>query len=397
MPLTMSLTVADLLPAVDAEQATRHLEQLHHDATGFLSLVLLSPPSRERHCFAATTELTLLTDHDMIARSAGELTDVVEAHWNVYTACSTFSNVPNRGRGTRADVASVPGVWTDLDVKPGTEGYFQSETELLTYAARLPTPTLEVASGSGGRHLYWLTKQRQESDPGQSLLHAWLDFLRAEADGTVIENVHDTTRILRLAGTIRWPKVEDSQESRPAAVRLVRDDGPRYAAEELELLSSSAHGEAQAQRDHLREQRSLVDLERRRDLEGRGLDLQVYDYVVRHFNVIEDWARLLEPTGWTLFSDQRDGPARCRYWTRPGKTRADGKSASTDYVNDDGYVSNVMSIYSNDPEVADLRENATGSDAHGLCTKYHYALKRLYEDSDGALLHAIAAGNGKLP
>lgn len=393
----MSLTVADLRPDVDLDQATRHLEQLHHGGEGYVSLVLLANGMRERHCFTATGALELSADPQVIGQSYGELSDVVANHWNVYTACATFVKTPAKGRGNRGDVSSIPGVWCDLDVKPGTEGYFQNETQLAEYVARLPTPTLQVASGSGGRHVYWLTKDRLPAVDGQRLLHAWLDFLRSQGDGAVIENVHDTTRVLRLAGTVRWPKVDDAQESRPAPVVLLSDDGPRYHAAELELMSSLAHGEAQAMRDQMREQRALMDQERRQDLSRRGLDLNVYDHVVRRFNVIEDWARLLEPTGWTLFSDQRDGPARCRYWTRPGKSRADGKSASTDFVSDDGFTSNVMSIYSGDKELADLRENSGDSNAHALVTKWHFALKRLYEDSESSLLRAIADGNGKLP
>jgi hypothetical protein len=392
-----AVTIADLTPQVDAEQATRHLQQLHRGAEGYLSLVLLAAPHREQHCFTAVNDLIPVKNFTTIVESREALTDIVNARWNVYTACSTFATVPEKGRGTRTNVSSVPGVWCDLDVKPGTEGYFQTEEELLAFTGRLLTPTLEIATGSGGRHLYWLTKERVPTDGGQKLLHAWLDYLRTEADGVVIENVHDTTRILRLAGTVRWPKVDDGQEIRPMSVVLCKDDGPRYHKSELELLSSMAHNEAKARRDDMMQQRSSLDKERRESLLSCGLDLQIYDHVVRRFNLLEDWANLLESTGWTLFSDQRDGPARCRFWTRPGKSREDGKSASTDYTNDDGFVSSVMTIYSGDSQLDDLRENATGSDAHGLCTKYHYAISRLYENDESVILRAIALGGGRLP
>lgn len=44
-----------------------------------------------------------------------------------------------------------------------------------------------------------------------------------------------------------------------------------------------------------------------------------------HFEQVTDWAEILEPHGWTLNS--RQGPER--HWTRPGKDRRDGSSATT--------------------------------------------------------------------
>lgn len=395
--MTVSM-VADLLPDVDATQASYHLAQLHANAPGFASLSLLGNGRRERHGFTAITELTGLSEHATIVSSVIALQEVVDERWNVYTACSTFAAVPERGRGTRADVASVPGVWADLDVKPGVEGYFQTEAECQAYLDELLTPTLTIGSGSGGRHAYWLVHpdQRLDATNGQRLLLRWLDHLRAEAQGAVIENVHDTTRILRLAGTVRWPKDGADVVSMPRKVQILAA-GPRYHVGELNDLATVAHETARAARDEARRARGEVEQRRRELLGERGLPLEILDHTVRRFNVLQDWAALLEPTGWTLFADVRDGAARCRYWTRPGKSVADGKSASTDYVSDDGVVANKMTIYTNDTALHDLWENAGQGDAHGLCSKYFYALKRLFDGSDEDLLRAIASGGGVLP
>src|SRR5206468_6287340 len=150
----VTVPAAALKPAVDVAQASRHLEILHGGAPGFCSLNLLGNGRHERHCFFKAS--TLVDEPASYGASREALQDVVDARWNVYTALSTFAQIPSKGRGTRADVLSVPGVWADLDVKPDTEGYFTSVTQLETYVARLPRPTLDVASGSGGRHLYWL-------------------------------------------------------------------------------------------------------------------------------------------------------------------------------------------------------------------------------------------------
>jgi hypothetical protein len=383
-----------LQPAVDVAQASRHLEILHAGAPGFASIVLLGNDRRERHCFFPTADL--VDSPSTVDGSREALQDVVDARWNVYTALSTFAVVPEKGRGCRADVLGVPGVWTDLDVKPDVEGYFSNESQLLSYVDKhLPRPTIEVASGSGGRHLYWLTHERLEARDGQELLLAWLDFLRAEAGNHTIENVHDTTRVLRLAGTVRWPKVVDDVQPMPRPVVLV-NEGPRYHVEELRLLTSDAHVAATAQRTEARARRTSADELRRRDLTSRGLEEANYERVVRLFNAQQDWAPLLEATGWTLHSDQRDGAARCRYWTRPGKATADGKSASTDFITADGTTSRLMTVYSNDPALHDIRDDAGGLDTVGTCTKWRYALARLFNNDEVTLLRAVVANRGRL-
>jgi hypothetical protein len=390
-------TVADLLPPVDVAQASYHLAELHRGAPGFMSLVLLANGRRERHGFIAVEEAMRPVHATQVADSTAALQEVVDQRWNVYSACSTFRELPEKGRGTRNDVVSVPGVWADLDVKPGTEGYFQDEAECVYYMQRLLPPTLEIATGSGGRHLYWLVKpdERLDAVNGQTLLTWWLDFMRVEADGSMIENVHDTPRILRLAGTVRWPKENDQQVTMPRRVELLRT-GPRYHVGELLDLASAAHEQMQAERDELQRRRNAEDLHRRQLLEDQGLPMTVFDNYVRRFNVIQDWEPLLLKAGWTLFSDQRGGPARCRYWVRPGKTMTDGKSASTDYVMDDGTVSSRMSIFSRDPSVISLWENSGTNDSRGICSKYWFARVNFYDGDDQALLNAIVQGSGVL-
>lgn len=388
----VTVPASALRPAVDTAQASRHLELLHRNAPGFASLVLLSYQRYERHCFFPTSDLR--DSPSTVDASRETLQDVVDARWNVYTACSTYGGVPERGRGTRADVVSVPGVWADVDVKSDVEGYLRNETEVEAYIARLPRPTLDVASGSGGRHLYWLTHERLEADRGQELLAHWLDFLRQEAGGVIIDNVHDTTRVLRLAGTVRWPRNKDDSGGMPHSVKLLRE-GPRYNADELNWLARDAYQRAQAQRDERRARRVQADELRRRDLTARGLAEENYERVVRMFNAEQDWAPLLEGTGWTLHGDQRDGPARCRYWTRPGKSTVDGKSASTDFVANDGATSRLMTIYSRDPELYDLW-NEDEFAVIGTCTKWRYALTRLFHGDEVTLLRCVVANRGKL-
>jgi hypothetical protein len=380
---------------VDVEQASHYLNMLYGNATGFGSLILLGNGRRERHCFFDAAELD--DDPTTLDASLDALQDVVDEQWNVYASMATFERVPERGRGTRADVASVPGVWADVDVKPGVEGYLASESDVPLVLKNLPTPTLEVASGSGGRHLYWLTHDRLDPKTGQELLHAWLDFLRDWSPVT-IENVHDTTRILRLPGTVRWPKVADQVAPMPHKVEILRE-GPRYQLDELRTLSEVSHERAVVQRKETHE-RYVLDRKRREFvLRERGLveeRLEAFRSAEATFNSRQDWEPLLTAAGWQLHSDERGGSARCRYWTRPGKNVLDGKSASTDFTSDDGTTSCVMSIYSNEPSLLPLWENADTYDGVGIVTKWKFATRCLGM-TDTALFKAVAFSDGTLP
>jgi hypothetical protein len=158
-----SIAVKDLLPELDVDQASRHIEMLHRNAAPdeWLSLVLLRHRSSQ-HAFTRIGDIRYVTRDDGTwgwHDSREALHDIVTDRWDLYTGCATLNAKPSKGRGARADVASVPGVWCDLDVRPGVESAFQSASEIDAYIAKLPEPTLTVASGSGGRHCYWLTTE----------------------------------------------------------------------------------------------------------------------------------------------------------------------------------------------------------------------------------------------
>lgn len=389
----VAVGVTELLPEVDAEQATRHLRQLHLGAEGWLSLVLLGHGARS--CFTPTSCLGERAADP--AASAAVLQEVVDARWNVYTACAAFREIPRKGRGTRHEVGTLPGVWADLDVKPDTEGYFRTTADLEAFQARLLPPTLEVASGSGGRHLYWLVHpgQRLAPDAGERLLRRWRDYLLAQAGEWQLDHVQDVARILRLAGTVRWPRADE--DGIPRRVTLLIDDGPRYHVDNLETESEMAWKEAEALRTTSRAARHAEKTALEQWMSRYGADMITsYKKDITRFNDTEDWARLLETSGWTLHSDCRDGSPRCRYWTRPGKSPADGKSASTDYIDDFNVVHTSMTIFTRDPSLADLFEGISPA-GQVTCDKWTYALRRLYNNDETALLADAARNGGRLP
>jgi plasmid replication initiation protein len=53
-------------------------------------------------------------------------------------------------------------------------------------------------------------------------------------------------------------------------------------------------------------------------------------------------------------------------------------------------------LYSNDPELADLREDLDELGTVGVVSKWTYALKRIFDGDEVALLRAIKQHGGRL-
>jgi hypothetical protein len=340
--MTTTRSVAELQPEVDVVQATRHLRELHAGAEGWLSLLLLDS-NKSRPPRYGFTEVQELANHGDFTESKTALQEACDARWNVYTACSVFGSVPEHGRGRETDVISVPGVWADLDVKVGSPQHFQTESQLLDFAALLPKPTLDVSTGSGGHHLYWLfhSDERLNRDDGQRMLHKWRAYLMKQADGLAVDDVHDTTRVLRVAGTTRWPKLEEAVQ-RPAHV-ILQDVGPRYPVANLELECHEAWQEyVQVRRARLAKEAERVALRRDQNAQFGSLLVQTYEQ----------------------------------------------KIASTDWVDDDGRLRSTMTIYTRDQALTDILEVET-VDGQFVCTKYTYAKIMMFGGDENELLREI--------
>lgn len=377
-------TLEDLYPTVDTEAATAHLDQLHTGGTGYISLVAM----RGRRVSHGFSPIHTLAERVPIREGQDALQEVVNERFDLYTACATFSEIPERGRGRVTDVSTIPGVWADLDVKPNLEGHFHSEQEIMNYLDQFPKPTLLINSGSGGRHAYWLvhpeTRHVLDHSSGSNLLVMWRDFLLSKAGGLEIDNVQDTTRILRLAGSVRWPKIGETRP--PALVSLEIGDGPRYYIDFLRIEATEAHEAAITERQ-ARRQAMAAERHRNEELEARygRRAIDQFNQDMANFNQYTDWATLLEPDGWTLFTDRGD----CRYWTRPGKDVRDGKSAATDYLDERGHQSHLMTIYSEDAGLADIVETVTPA-GRRVCSKWHYAKIRKFHQDETELLRYAA-------
>lgn len=387
----------DLLPRADADQALAFLDALHRDAAGWIALTLIS---RGRAGVRTGADLwpdgrrRLVDDPDWWSFCAD-----THARWDVYTAVASFSRPPAKGsRGLTRDVLELPGVFADLDVKPDQEGVFGDRSELTDFLTRLPEPSVRVATGSGGEHVYWLTHERV-ADPAHraKLLDGWYDYLTVVAGrtGHVVDHVQEPARILRVPGTVRWPRDRATDVGRPMPVTLERVDGPRYDVRELlELVEPHRQAAVDRHEEHRLAWRSDRDA-RVAWLEGLGLRAIQRTMLEERFNREEDWEQLLVPAGWRLARDRRDGSGTstdCRYWTRPGKEVSEGGSASTDSPRG---APGVMYVYTTDP-LLDPCLIPDGNRFRRLTTKYHFALHFLFAGDEARLLESIINGGGRL-
>lgn len=387
----MEIKFKGMQPVVEELQSFGFLERLTQGYTGYIGLTLIGTNGKICTGFGTAADLGEELE------TGSFFTDLIKygrERWNIYVSVGAFSELPVKGsRGYASQVGEIPGVWADFDVKPGQADAFQSVEELEEFLEKLPPMTMRVDTGSGGVHGYWLfAKPMTDMTKASRLLSAWHAYLAAEAGDKQIDNVQELARILRVAGTIRWPKKGDDLTAVPVTVQLRYRNGPEYTPEDLMKLAGPAL------RVRVREQREKVAKwqsarqARQEALKASGVYKreQARDDWERTFNTRQDWSDLLERAGWKLAKDNRrgGGTTACRYWSQPGMTS--GYSAMTDFGDSD-----LIVFYTTHPDwdavsVPHLTDRA----GRRMSTKFYFALGALYAGDEKALLLDIAHGGG---
>lgn len=299
--------------------------------------------------------------------------------WNLYiSVCPIKDDVTLKQRGTKSNVAYVPGVWVDLDVK---EGSFTSQEEIMSWLDELDLePTIICSSGSKGVHAYWRLKWDQQGD--ENLVDSWWSYLAEKAGERSIDKLTDITRILRLPGTVRFPKKDEGQ-SKIGSVSILRinhDADHRYSVEAIREVSAEAMARKAAQRKRViqrdAESRMRVDEIARGLLDGasRWSLLQAIANIEDYVNDNWDWANILEPYGWKFRRVLSDGS---KEWARPGQG---DRSAVVDY--EDSPVMSLLSM-SESTGLSDLK------DAGVPLTKYRVAKRLMFDDDDEAMVSYV--------
>lgn len=241
----------------------------------------------------------------------------------IYLRVTTINGNIVEGRGKDSDSWSFPGLWADIDIAgPGHKttkplpADWPHAKEII-HEAGLPQPTLWVASG-GGYYPYWLLSQPYHLDPGnteqlsalQELSTGWQRCLGEAAErrgmfyGT---QCGDLSRVLRIPGTVN----RKAGLERPCEVFV--GGGSTFTMEALveAFVKASAH---------------------LRPADDRG----TYDKVptpvagttpLDQFEAATGWEHedLLGGIGWQFHHQQ----GQTTYWTRSGKNKRDGHSATT--------------------------------------------------------------------
>lgn len=302
---------------------------------------------------------------------------------NIYIGVSPLKKIPPKGkRGTKANIATTLGVWLDLDTKDGANPLEDARA----LHAHLP-PSIVVETGSGGVHLYWRTPPM---DPhlGEALnkrIRLWAQaILRHPLDA-----VHNPDRVLRLPGTIRFPK-KGEIGSHAASVSLRYASQEKTSAEAIEALTAPQWDEHTARLSTLRRQLHRDDslaLQLMREGSNRWTSMMTIE---RMENMVNDipWEMILAPSGWTQ-AGPPDSEGRVA-WTRP-HTDGEGlnpRSAIVDWNNSP----NVMSLLS-DAESTGLRKLA---EAEVPLTKLRVIAELYYEGSLAALAAVLREGHDPL-
>ena len=187
--------------------------------------------------------------------------------------------------------------------------------------AGLLEPTLWVHSG-GGVYPWWLLDKPEalEGDDfalgvTMKLSDGWQRVLVAAGHRLGLEygNVGDLPRVMRIPGTVNR---KDGLE-RPC--RIIENGGNRYSFDDLGECLLSVQQSAPPDPPHLPPVAVAAPASRQPvtgPREGSPLDA---------FETATSWDAILSPVGWTV----HHVVAGTTYWTRPGKNRGEGHSATT--------------------------------------------------------------------
>ena len=271
-------------------------------------------------------------------------------------------------RGGNDNVESVVGLYADFDVvNSGKDTVFRSKDEILDFLEELDIqPNIVVDSGSGGIHCYWKIEGGVSFELGSELQEQWWTYLSAIAGSRKIDRLIDMSRILRVPGSVRFPKSEDLKQEF-GSVRILEMNDEIHGWEDFHELSVESHGKYKEERQKRRKANTVEGI----SVDVNGMSFSEMNFVANFEEIFTEevtWDEILCPSGWTYLYEDREGR---RLWARPG---SDSKSATTDWEDSP----DVMSLLSSSEETGllDLKEDDIA------LTKFRVALRLMYNDND---------------
>ena len=307
--------------------------------------------------------------------------------WNIYAGiCPVREELSIYRRGTKDNISYVPGLWADIDIKPDS---FDTEKDILDWLHSLDLqPTMICGSGSGGVHAYWRAHWTEQFD--ENLVERWWSYLDEMAgENRTIDKLIDSTRMLRLPGTVHFPKLTSSSSDasrKLGMVKIIELTGLTYGTQQVMDISEGAY----LRRGERRKRLVGEDAQRRIDGDalaksllsdqkvGRWRLLRAIAYVEDIVNDTMTWHDILEPMGWTWMKELRDGSNE---WARPGRSE---RSAVVDFEG-----SPVMSLLSTSTETGlfDLKDSGLALSRYRVYLRLHFN-----DDVNALISHVIGTG-----
>ena len=370
---------------LDVDEAIKQIEWMFEEGD-IVHLVNLRPKSRG----AKTTVISMGAERDDLVAGLGEVfQDICVSPWSTYVQIAPATEIVE-GAGVRPDKTVCAGtrvLFCDADT--GKEGGFKDKREVEDFIENLSVrPGLVVWTGSaGGAHLYWRvgvedSESLRAEMTGRQIGERWWSWLDSETkrmglEHVVIDRLIDLdARVLRLAGTIRYPKHEGDVT---APVVGEYFDVPDVSYDKFHELTDPAFEEYEAR---VKERRTvdenllgeMLDITERRGKWSTLVLLAEMDALCeKHLT----WDEILSEAGWTYFRQGGDGSAE---WTRPGGA---GKSATVDWPESP----EILSLFSSDESTGlwDLHE----AEIH--LTKWRVFLRLIHGDDMWAALDDLGA------
>lgn len=321
-------------PAFDEGQVSAWMHMIYGEAAGFINIV--STDNWAGRCFQTPDQAVSYIRQLEMRQPQG-----------IYARATTLREVPEEGlRGGVDHTSEFLGFWADLDIAgPGhkTKQILPATIEdcmAIIEVSGLPAPTEWVHSG-GGMYPWWLLPEPRHMtnalDSLTELSANWQRVIELASEKLGYHygaGVGDLSRVLRIPGTINR-KVPDAPTMCEWRVDLSTSQPYEYRQ-----LAEACH-------------KSLQRLEKPKPVSTTGFTVPAASIPGNRpgdaFNAATTWPQLLEADGAQVFRDRGIGYTE---WTRPGKDRRDGMSATTGYKGSD-----VLKVFTD--SWPNLRQNQT--------------------------------------
>ena len=368
-----------LAPHADGQQAGQFYEDWFGEEKAMFSVVSRITPGGSG-IIKNMHETPVVLRELFRAAPLDELIYTEDTRWNLYMGVGIMAKKPTgptgRRKGGKKDIAYCPGVWIDLDVDK--DDAFRDENHALDLLRYIdPLPTIVVATGTGGVHGYWKTSQPLNPEHAEELTEMWWAHLERESQ-TKIDRLTNCDRIMKLPGSIRWPKETGEP---PSAVRLLYSTKGTILASTLEKKARPAWEDYKKtiveRKERSRANRSEA-LKAISDLTGGWNRLLAMTNIEDEYNDTHAWQEILLPHGWQEIG--HDGEGRT-LWARPGVSKfALRKAAATDYGD-----SQAMSLFSDSPETGLLGLH----EAEIPLTKYRVNIELNWNGDEAAFVRSV--------